>query len=422
MYRRQRWTPVKGTSSRIRDPGERLAVSSFDMASRVLVRLSHGLGLDRPAPVPPPAAWRDVLVLRLDRIGDVLMCAPALAELREAAPRARIRLAVGGWSEPLARSLPVDEVLVWSAPFSGRPGEPALSWAELWAQARPLRREPIDLGLDLQGDPRAALLLWAAGAKARVGYANAGGGHLLTKLVPLDETLSWVEQNRRAVAVATGRDPGPGPRPLDPLTAEDHAFAEAFLGGRGLLARRPLVGLHPSGGRRVKQWDLGRWRELARRLGEEFKATVLVTGSVSDRPLFAEVAHGLVPAPLDLTGQLDLRQTLAVLARLDLFLSSDTGPMHLACAAGTPSVSLFGPSDPVRYFSGGALDGHPERHLVVRSELWCAPCNRIRRPPRECDGGEPPECLALLSVERVHGAAASLLRAGGGFPRRGGAR
>ena len=97
---------------------------------------------------------------------------------------------------------------------------------------------------------------------------------------------------------------------------------------------------------------------------------------------------------------------MAVIARLDLFLSPDTGPMHMAAAVGTPSVSVFGPSDPARYFS--APPG--PRHLVVRHELWCSPCNLIRRPPAECTGHEGPDCLRLVTVDDVYAAAAGLLR------------
>jgi ADP-heptose:LPS heptosyltransferase len=83
--------------------------------------------------------------------------------------------------------------------------------------------------------------------------------------------------------------------------------------------------------------------------------------------------------------------------------------MHMACAVDTPSVSIFGPSDPTRYFSGGS--GSPgTRHVVVRAELWCSPCNQIRRPPTECAGPGMPECLERVSVAAVYDAAAALLR------------
>jgi ADP-heptose:LPS heptosyltransferase len=408
MPKRQRWTPVRGTGNRIYVPRERAAVLALDLPARAAFALARAAGRGRPKVLRPPESLREILVLRLDRIGDVAMCLPALHDLREAAPRARLRLAVGRWSASLARGFPVDEVLVWSAPWVGRRAEGAESLSALSRKARALRRDRVDLALDLQGDLRASALLWLSGASRRIGYANTGGDYLLTDVVPLDETVSWVEQNRRAVAVATGRE-GP-PRRLEPLTAEDRAFGEAFLTGEGLLDRRPLVGVHPSGGRRVKEWPVGRWREVAARLQREQGATILVTGSAADRPLAAELALGLAAPPFDLTGRLDVRQTLAVIAHLDLFLSPDTGPMHLACAVGTPTVSVFGPSDPGRYFTGAAFDGRPERHVVVRQELWCAPCNLIRRPPAECDTGEPPECLRLVSADAVYDAAARLLR------------
>ena len=413
MSKRQRWTPVRGTANRIYEPRERALVGALDLPARAAFALGRGLGFGR---APEPRALetlREILVLRLDRIGDVLMSLPALHDLREAAPRARIRLAVGRWSEDIARGFPVDEVVVWSAPWVGRPAEGALTFAALARQARALRPDRIDLALDLQGDLRASLLLWLSGAERRVGYANTGGAYLLTDVVPLDETVSWVEQNQKAVALATGRPFSP--RRLDPLTDDDRAFAEAFLSREGLLARLPLVGLHPSGGRRVKQWPVERWREVAARLQREHEATILVTGSEADRPLATTLADGLPRPPVDLTGRLAVRHTLAVIARLQLYLSPDTGPMHLACAVGTPSVSVFGPSDPVRYFTGAAFDGHPERHRVVRHELWCAPCNLIRRPPDECDTAEPPECLRLVTADEVYAAADRLLREGGAW-------
>ena len=411
MSKRQRWTPVRGTANRIYEPRERALVGALELPARAAFALGRGLGLGRPREPRPTPNLREILVLRLDRIGDLLMSLPALHDLREAAPRARIRLAVGRWSEDLARGFPVDEVLVWSAPWVGRPAEGAMTFAALAGQARALRHDRIDLALDLQGDLRASLLLWLSGAERRVGYANTGGAYLLTDVVPLDETVSWVEQNRRAVAVATGCPFSP--RRVDPLTAEDRAFAAAFLAREGLLGRRPLVGLHPSGGRRVKQWPVERWRDVAGRLQREHGATILVTGSAADRPLTAALAEGLKEPPVDLTGRLDVRHTLAVMKHLHLYLSPDTGPMHLACAVGTPSVSVFGPSDSVRYFTGGEFDGHPERHVVVRHDLWCAPCNLIRRPPAECDTAEPPECLRLVTADLVYAAADRLLREGG---------
>ena len=404
MPRRQRWTPVKGTRSRVYAPAERLALGALDLPGRAAHALWTTVRAHRPPAPLEAAAVREVLVLRLDRIGDVLMSLPALHDLRAALPGARIRLAVGRWSEPIARSAPVDDVLVWSAPWVGRAAEGADKLLALAGRARGLRGVQLDLALDLQGDVRANVLMALTGARRRAGYANTGGAWLLTDVIPLDETVSWVEQNRLAVAQVVGRAPGQG-RP-DALNDADRAFARELFTRLGLEARRPLVGVHPSGGRPVKQWDVPRWGEVAGRLQREFGATILITGGEGDRALAETVARALPRRAFDLTGKLSVRETLAVIAQLDLFLSPDTGPMHMAAAVGTPSVSVFGPSDPVRYFS--APPG--PRHVVVRRELWCSPCNLIRRPPAECTGVEP-ECLRAVTVEDVYTAAAGLLRA-----------
>jgi heptosyltransferase I len=83
-------------------------------------------------------------------------------------------------------------------------------------------------------------------------------------------------------------------------------------------------------------------------------------------------------------------------------ISGDTGPMHLASAVGTPVVAIFGPSDPARYAARGPDD------RVVRVDLPCSPCNRIRQPPERC-AGHTPDCLTSVSVEHVVQAAASVL-------------
>src|SRR5438552_2109163 len=130
MPRRQRWTPVKGTGTRVASPAERALLAAADLPLRVLGRA--------PMLAGPPLDGdrvREVLVLRLDRIGDLLMSLPALADLRRAYPGARIRLAVGRWSEEIARRAPVDDVLVWSAPWVGRPSEGAETRRALWRRA-----------------------------------------------------------------------------------------------------------------------------------------------------------------------------------------------------------------------------------------------------------------------------------------------
>ncbi len=412
MPKRERFKPISGTASRVTAPHERVLVAAADAFAWTLAAMGRAFG---QAPRPPARdEIKQVLVLRLDRIGDVLMSLPALHDLRAALPEARVSLVVGAWSEEVARGAPVDEILTWSPPWAARPGEPRANLGALMAEARSLAKRP-DLAIDLQGDLRAVWLMWLTGARWRVGYANTGGARLLQQVVPLDERSSWVEQNRAAVAAALG--PIDAQPARSPLSEEDRREAERLIGELGLAGKRPLVGVHPSGGRLIKQWPIERWALVAEQLATRFDATFVITGSAADKPLAATIANRLGARAIDATGRWTTRQTLAVVGDLDLFLSPDTGPMHMACAVGTASVSVFGPSDPVRYFSGGdGLTGG--RHVVVRPDLWCAPCNLIRSPPRECREASVPECLDGVAAETVTEEATKLLAAGG-FVRRG---
>jgi ADP-heptose:LPS heptosyltransferase len=409
LPKRQRWRPIRGFANRVYDPRERWLLRALHAPGALLGwrRARHA----RSALPVDVAAVKRVLVLRLDRIGDLLMSLPALSDLRAALPRAHIVLAVGRWNLDVARRAPVDDVLAWSAPWAGRAEEGAESGLGLARRAWSLRTLRPDLALDLQGDVRASWLMFLSGARARVGYVNTGGGYLLTHAVPLDESVSWVEQNRIAVERALGAVPRG--RAVALLGDEDRRAARARLAALGAPPGRPLVGLHPSGGRQVKQWECGRWRSVAERLMRELSATLVLTGSAGDRALAEAVGSGLPGPVIDLSGRLSLVETLSVIGVLDLFLSADTGPMHMACAVGTPSVSVFGPSDPQRYFSAGS-GPEAQRHVVIGPDLWCAPCNLIRRPPLECAGSDPPECLQSVEVERVFVAAARLLRERGG--------
>jgi ADP-heptose:LPS heptosyltransferase len=165
--------------------------------------------------------------------------------------------------------------------------------------------------------------------------------------------------------------------------------------------------VHVSGGRAIKQWEPDRFGEVARRLAKAYGAAIVLTGSPEDAALVATLRSSLPDCRvIDVSGDADLPTLAAILERLDVFVTGDTGPMHLAGAVGTPVVAIFGPSDPARY----ALRGPHDR--VVRVDLPCSPCNRIRRPPERCVG-HTPDCLASVLVESVFEAAVSALTASG---------
>jgi heptosyltransferase-2/heptosyltransferase-3 len=379
---------------RIYDPRERLATAAFDALVRVA---SPVLGL-RPKPdTLAPADAKRILALRLDRLGDLVTTLPALKALRLAAPGARLELAVGSWNEPIARRLPfIDAVRIVDTPWAAWGKN--VSWG---AARRALASEtPPDLALDFQGDVRVLLLMASARPALRAGYGDTGGSYLLTHRARWDESQSWYWQNLELV-----RTVFPGIeadlRPVNFVTPEDRARARPLVGERG----RPLVGIHPSAGRALKQWEVEKFAALIDRLAD--RARVIVTGSSGDRSLVENVAAKASSPPETLVGT-DLATFAAVVEALDVFVTGDTGPMHLAHAVGTANVAIFGPSDPVRY---GPPEGLGLRR-VVREPVFCSPCNMIRRPPAECARAPAPECIAGITVDQVLAAVHDALAAG----------
>jgi lipopolysaccharide heptosyltransferase II len=391
----------------IADPWERRLVAAADAALSILTAPGRLLGA-RTTPMPP----QRILLLRLERIGDFLMTLPALAAVRRLAPHATIDLAVGSWNAPLARLVPgVSRVLTADAPWLTRGGEGATAMT-LARRARQWPQGGYDLAINFEGDIRSHALMALTGARRRVGFDHGGGGPLLTDRVAFDPRRHTSVNAVGLVAKAFLRDADEltresmaGPDHFGPRLALDEATRQAAA---RLLDRRrpPLVGIHASGGREVKQWPTERFAGVAARLLNESGATVVLTGSAADRAMVDSVSARL-PAErvLDVAGKLDLPGLAGVLERLAVLVTGDTGPMHLAEAVGTPVVAIFGPSDPRRY--GPRLPSS----LTVRVDLPCSPCNRIRRPPERCVG-HTPDCLERVDVDAVADAAREIVSLG----------
>ena len=241
--------------------------------------------------------------------------------------------------------------------------------------------------------------LAAARPRWTAGYRSGGGGALLDQALEYDPTAHTSDNARRLAAAVFDAPIVDVTGPLLTLPEDARRRARSILGA----ARRPVVAIHVSGGRAIKQWDPERFGDVARRLVETRAVTILLTGSPADHELVQRVSATLPgDAVIDATGGLDLLTVAALLDQSDVVITGDTGPMHLAFAVGTPIVAVFGPSDPRRYAPQGPLD------RVVRVDLPCAPCNRIRLPPARCRGNTP-DCLAGVSADRVFEAATAIL-------------
>ena len=382
----------------IYDPRERRLVSAADRALSAVGAVRSVFRTARP-----PRDPGRILLLRLERIGDLLMALPAIASVRELAPDAAIDLVVGSWNEELARAVPgVTRVETLDAAWLARAAD-GMTLPALLRRARGWRPRHYDLAINFEPDIRSNLLTAAAGAAWSAGYASGGGGPLLDQALAYNPREHTTDNARRLVTEVFGRAPGtPSTLLRLPEQARRRATERLASAGPG-----PLVGIHVSGGRAVKQWDPQRFAEVAQQLAARYGATLVLTGSSGDRPLVQQLASRLEGRrAIDVSGEADLLTVAAILERLDLLITGDTGPMHLAHAVNTPIVAIFGPSDPVRYAPRGPRD------RIVRVDLPCSPCNRIRRPPGRCVG-HIPDCLTRIDVQPVLDAAVAVLDAHG---------
>ena len=351
-------------------------------------------------------APRRVLVIRPDHLGDMLFAVPALRLLRAYLPEAHITVLAGPWSAEIVERLPyLDEVRTLPFPWFDRQPKPAPwePYQRLVADTAELRQSSFDLAIVLRFDHWwGALLAALAGIPRRVGYDVPECRPFLSQAVPYVAGRHEVQQNIRLVAAACGQpEPAGGPEtlPLEfPLSSEERSAAAARVAGAEGLIR---VALHVGAGAPVKLWPPDHYVRLGNLL-QDRGAQIVLTGSASEGGLVAQIADGLQDQPVRVVGA-PLGEVAAVLERCDLAFGVDSGILHLAVAAGTPTVHLYGPVGPDAFGPWG----DPARHRVVFTSLACAPCNRLDYPPEYLPAHR---CIRDISVERVVGAIDAVLQ------------
>lgn len=386
------------------------------MNARACVRslLLRGVGrLLGTRQAAPPAAGRQprILLIRPDHLGDLLFVAPALDRLRAALPDAWLGVAAGPWNADALAALPgVDERLLLDFPgFTRRPkGGPLAPYRYLREVARDIETRRFDAAIVLRDDHWwGALLAASAGIPVRAGYALPDVAPFLTIDLPPPAEEHAVTSNARLVAaLVTALGAAAPTAPLTPTNAPlrftiadaDHRRAATLLAP--VAGEGPLVAIHASSGVPVKLWVEERWAAVAERLVAATGARLVLTGGPDDRALTAAIAGALSGPALDLAGQTSIGVLAAVLARCDLVLGPDSGALHLAVAAGTPTVHLFGPASVVKFGPWGPAD----RHRVVSAGPRCARCGDLS--PSRPRGAA---CMLAIGVEEAVAAALPLL-------------
>ncbi len=326
---------------------------------------------------------RRICIIKPSSLGDVIHCLPILPALRELFPMARISWVVNAAFRSLLDNHPnVDEVIAFERGKSGLSSSGASSTVELCGR---LLKQRYDLTIDLQGLLRSGLMTAATRAPVRVGVADAreGARWFYTHRVPAPRLgLHAVDRVGRIVA-ALGLERFEPAFHISP-TAQDQLWAKETLAS----VPSPRVILNLGARWLTKRWPPEHFAEIARRAVAEFGAGLVCVGARVDMPLAAALRQAIAPLPvLDLTAKTTLLQLAALAQASDLFVSNDTGPLHLAAAAGASVVGIYTCTDP-------SLTGpYGPRVTTVRSCVWCAPS--FRKTCRRL------ECFTELNPDRV---------------------
>ena len=324
-----------------------------------------------------------ICIIKPSSLGDVVHSLPILPVLRNLFPLSQITWVVNHAFRSLLEGHPdIDRVIAFERGGSGitARGVATTGWL-----CRQLLRERYDLTIDLQGLLRSGLMTASTRAKVRVGMADAreGAGWFYTHRVDAPRKELHAVDRVMQVAQALGADVS-SPSFLVPIRESDVSWAERTLAA----VPRPRLVLNLGARWLTKRWPPEHFAEVARRAVGEFGAGLVAVGSSADRTLAEELRRHLGPLGLlDLSGKTSLLQLAAVARQADLFLSNDTGPLHLAAAAGARVVGIYTCTEP-------RLTGPYGPHATsVRSCVWCAPS--FRKTCKRLD------CLTELSPDRV---------------------
>jgi heptosyltransferase-2 len=320
-------------------------------------------------------------------VGDSVLAWPVLESLKQNFPQADLWVAAKDWVKDLFASNPFVEGVI---ALSG-------DWKKTWDQAAGIRGGAFDTGLLLTNSFASALLFYLARIPQRWGYATDGRGPLLTRaLRPRNEDPPRHQARYYMDLLAgLGFKPGPGLIRLSVRPEEKEAARRRLL-TLGLEPRKPLVILSPGASYGpAKRWPARRFAELAELLQKRKNAELLIIGAADEAGIADSISSFLEKKPAVLAGQTTLPELLGLATLAALFISNDSGPMHLANALGVPVVGIFGPTDPA--VTGPAQQ--PAR--VIKKDVPCWPCFY-----RKCPYDH--RCMMDIAAEDVFRAAEEL--------------
>ena len=318
-----------------------------------------------------------ILLIRLSSLGDIVLTTPAIRAVRAHFPDAYIAMLVGKQSADVLRENPhLDEIITFDRFAKGK------DTGEMLRTVRVLRERKFTLAIDLQRKFRTTLLMYLSGATARVGK-----GALCTVRV-LEQGNKHATAHYFDLLHAIGI-PAVDQRLELFLAESERTDASQRFDAAGVPQTGLKVGIFPGAGWKLREWMPDRFAAIADRLVRHFNAEVLIFGGQKEADLVHAVVKLMGARAVPFAGNLQVRELAACIEKCDLFLTNDTGPMHIAAAVETPTVSLFGPGNHIRFQPLGGL------HQTIRHDVPCSPCKQFT------DKCKDNICMKKITVDEV---------------------
>jgi len=342
--------------------------------------------------------YNKILVRATNWVGDAVMSLPALRALRQRFPDAEISILAKPWVADLYGREPFCDRMLAYTPRN---------WREKWSAGRDLAAERFDCAILLQNAFEAAAVAFAARIPERIGYARDGRSFLLTRAIPVPhpgeiprhERFYYLELLRRAEIIDGFSEKDALPDNdcirLDGAGAARQAGIARF---HALGMGDTVIGMSPGAAYgNAKRWLPERFAEAANRVARELGASVAVFGSKDERELCGKIAAAISAPAKNFAGETSLAEFIDLAAACRVYLTNDSGGMHIASALGVPTVAIFGATDDTTTGPTGPLA------RVVREPVECSPCLK-----RECPIDH--RCMTRVSAERVALVALDLLK------------
>ncbi|MDD5128773.1 MAG: lipopolysaccharide heptosyltransferase II [Candidatus Omnitrophica bacterium] len=340
--------------------------------------------------------YKRILIVRTDRIGDVLLSTPVIKALRQKYPQAYISMIVSPYARDIVEANPyLDEVIIYDKDIKHK------SWMRSLKFASRLRKKRFDLAVILHPTNRMHLIAFLAGIPLRLGY-NRKFGFLnnLRKKHSKQEGLRHEAEYNLDLFKELGIS-GNARDLFMPIKEESEEWARDLLASNGIKETDKLLAINPGASCPSKIWPADRFAQVAEILAKQYNLKILVVAGAKDIPQANMVARKLGDKALNLSGKTSLSHLASMLKRCSLFISNDSGPVHIASSLGVPVISIFGRNQPgLSPRRWGPLG---KRDKYLHKDIGCIQC-LAHNCKKEF------ACLKAISVDDVLSAAESILK------------